>query len=180
VPAHRHPSRTAAFLDARHRPHARVEDRIRCGKDTGRRRFPRRQFGVNTCRRGADPSRPAGADGGAGAALAARAAPPSPVCQVAFHDEIAGIYHEWDAPGRKIADGTAPAANADAYDRAEPSATRAAASDPAPGTIPHPRLDRRPHHRDQQQLLRIARGLDPAGWADQATPSGRSEAADAP
>src|SRR6266536_4272224 len=101
-------------------------------------------------------------------------------CQVAFHDEIAGIYHEWDAPGRKIADGTAPAANADAYDRAEPSATRAAASDPAPGTIPHPRLDRRPHHRDQQQLLRIARGLDPAGWADQATPSGRSEAADAP
>jgi hypothetical protein len=37
-----------AFLDARHRAHARVEDRIRCGKDTGLSRFPSRQFGINT------------------------------------------------------------------------------------------------------------------------------------
>lgn len=29
-----------AFLDARHRAHARVEDRIRCGKNTGLGRFP--------------------------------------------------------------------------------------------------------------------------------------------
>ncbi len=36
-----------AFLDARHRTHARVEDRIRCGKDTGLGRFPSRQFGIN-------------------------------------------------------------------------------------------------------------------------------------
>jgi hypothetical protein len=37
-----------AFLDARHRSHARVEDRIRCGKDTGLGRFPSRQFAINT------------------------------------------------------------------------------------------------------------------------------------
>ena len=36
-----------AFLDARHRAHARVEDRIRCGKDTGLNRFPSRQFPIN-------------------------------------------------------------------------------------------------------------------------------------
>jgi hypothetical protein len=36
-----------AFLDARHRAHARIEDRIRCGKDTGLGRFPSRQFGIN-------------------------------------------------------------------------------------------------------------------------------------
>ncbi len=35
------------WLDARHRTHARVEDRIRCGKDTGIGRFPSRQFAVN-------------------------------------------------------------------------------------------------------------------------------------
>jgi len=36
-----------AWLDARHRTHARVEDRIRCGKDTGLGRFPSRQFAIN-------------------------------------------------------------------------------------------------------------------------------------
>lgn len=36
-----------AFLDARHRAHARVEDRIRCGKDTGLNHFPSRSFLVN-------------------------------------------------------------------------------------------------------------------------------------
>jgi Transposase DDE domain group 1 len=36
-----------SFLDARHRAHARVEDRIRCGKDTGLGRFPSRTFAVN-------------------------------------------------------------------------------------------------------------------------------------
>ena len=36
-----------AWLDARHRSHARVEDRIRCGKDTGLGRFPSRQFPIN-------------------------------------------------------------------------------------------------------------------------------------
>jgi Transposase DDE domain group 1 len=36
------------FLEARHRAHARVEDRIRCGKDTGFGRFPSRQFNINT------------------------------------------------------------------------------------------------------------------------------------
>lgn len=36
-----------AWLDARHRSHARVEDRIRCGKDTGLGRFPSRQFAIN-------------------------------------------------------------------------------------------------------------------------------------
>jgi hypothetical protein len=36
-----------AWLDARHRTHARVEDRIRTGKDTGLGRFPSRQFAIN-------------------------------------------------------------------------------------------------------------------------------------
>ena len=36
-----------AFLDARHRAHARVEDRIRCGRDTGLGRLPSRSFTVN-------------------------------------------------------------------------------------------------------------------------------------
>ena len=36
-----------AFLDARHRAHARVEDRIRCGKDTGLGHFPSREFSIN-------------------------------------------------------------------------------------------------------------------------------------
>jgi hypothetical protein len=37
-----------AFLDARHRAHARVEDRIRCAKDTGLDHFPSRTFAINT------------------------------------------------------------------------------------------------------------------------------------
>ncbi|WP_194922661.1 IS1380 family transposase [Catenulispora pinisilvae] len=36
-----------AFIDARHRAHARVEDRIRTGKDTGFGRFPSRQGSIN-------------------------------------------------------------------------------------------------------------------------------------
>ena len=36
------------FLEARHRAHARVEDRIRVAKDTGLSRFPSREYGINT------------------------------------------------------------------------------------------------------------------------------------
>lgn len=36
-----------AFLEARHRAHARVEDRIRQAKDTGLGRFPSREFKIN-------------------------------------------------------------------------------------------------------------------------------------
>jgi Transposase DDE domain group 1 len=36
-----------AFLEARHRAHARVEDRIRHAKDTGLDRFPSREFDIN-------------------------------------------------------------------------------------------------------------------------------------
>lgn len=36
------------YLEARHRGHARVEDRIRTGKDTGFGRFPSRVFAINT------------------------------------------------------------------------------------------------------------------------------------
>ncbi|WP_405842360.1 IS1380 family transposase [Streptomyces platensis] len=35
-------------LEVRHRAHARVEDRIRCGKTTGFGRFPSRHFAINT------------------------------------------------------------------------------------------------------------------------------------
>ena len=47
---HRHPhgfGGQLAFLDARHRAHARVEDRIRCAKDTGLDHFPSRAFAIN-------------------------------------------------------------------------------------------------------------------------------------
>lgn len=36
-----------SFLEARHRAHARVEDRIRCAKDSGLGRFPSREFKIN-------------------------------------------------------------------------------------------------------------------------------------
>jgi hypothetical protein len=36
-----------AWLDARHRAHARVEDRIRTGRDTGLGRLPSRAFAIN-------------------------------------------------------------------------------------------------------------------------------------
>jgi hypothetical protein len=36
-----------AYLEARHRGHARVEDRIRCAKDTGLRNFPFHGFAAN-------------------------------------------------------------------------------------------------------------------------------------
>jgi hypothetical protein len=35
------------LLEVRHRAHARVEDRIRCGKTTGFGRFPSRHFQIN-------------------------------------------------------------------------------------------------------------------------------------
>ena len=35
------------YLEVRHRGHARVEDRIRTGKDSGFGRFPSRQFAIN-------------------------------------------------------------------------------------------------------------------------------------
>jgi hypothetical protein len=41
------PAGQHAWLDARHRSHARVEDRIRCGKDTGLGRFPSKRFAIN-------------------------------------------------------------------------------------------------------------------------------------
>jgi hypothetical protein len=37
-----------AQLDARHRAHARVEDRIRCAKNTGLNHFPSRSFAINS------------------------------------------------------------------------------------------------------------------------------------
>jgi hypothetical protein len=40
-------TRQHAFLDARHRAHARVEDRIRTGRDTGLGRLPSRSFQIN-------------------------------------------------------------------------------------------------------------------------------------
>jgi hypothetical protein len=36
------------WLEACHRAHARLEDRIRCAKDTGLRRLPSREFTINT------------------------------------------------------------------------------------------------------------------------------------
>ena len=39
--------RQLGFLEARHRAHARVEDRIRTAKDTGLGRLPSREFSIN-------------------------------------------------------------------------------------------------------------------------------------
>lgn len=41
------PACSVQLLELRHRGHARVEDRIRTGKDTGFGRFPSRQFDIN-------------------------------------------------------------------------------------------------------------------------------------
>jgi len=41
------PEADLAVLEARHRSHARVEDRIRCAKDTGLSNLPFREFGPN-------------------------------------------------------------------------------------------------------------------------------------
>jgi len=38
---------TRQWLQVRHRAHARVEDRVRCAKDTGLRRLPSREFAIN-------------------------------------------------------------------------------------------------------------------------------------
>jgi Transposase DDE domain group 1 len=38
---------TLQWLEVRHRAHARVEDRVRCAKDTGLRRLPSREFAIN-------------------------------------------------------------------------------------------------------------------------------------
>jgi Transposase DDE domain group 1 len=41
------PDADIAYLEARHRGHARVEDRIRTGKDTGMEKLPFRDFAMN-------------------------------------------------------------------------------------------------------------------------------------
>jgi hypothetical protein len=41
------PTGQLAHLEARHRAHARVEDRIRTAKQAGLRRFPSREFAIN-------------------------------------------------------------------------------------------------------------------------------------
>lgn len=41
------PGKTAQFLEARHRPHARVEDNIRCGKQTGLGHLPSDSIDIN-------------------------------------------------------------------------------------------------------------------------------------
>lgn len=41
------PHATAQFLEARHRPHARVEDHIRCGKQTGLGHLPSTSIDIN-------------------------------------------------------------------------------------------------------------------------------------
>lgn len=41
------PAGQLAHLEARHRAHARVEDRIRCAKNHGLGRLPSRHFAIN-------------------------------------------------------------------------------------------------------------------------------------
>ncbi|HSS22985.1 MAG TPA: transposase [Mycobacterium sp.] len=41
------PTGQPVFLEARHRPHARVEDRIRCAKNTGIEHLPSKSYEIN-------------------------------------------------------------------------------------------------------------------------------------
>ena len=43
------PDTDITYLEARHRGHARIEDRIRCAKDTGLRNLPFGDFANNAC-----------------------------------------------------------------------------------------------------------------------------------
>jgi hypothetical protein len=105
-PAHRHPGRTAGLPRCRHRPHTP-------GSKTA-------SAAAKTPNRAASPAaRLASTPAGAAPTpadpvelmqvpelpwLYPRRRPGEPV-KIAFHDEIAGIHHEWDPPGRKIPTG---------------------------------------------------------------------------
>ncbi|WP_222106114.1 lysine--tRNA ligase [Catellatospora sichuanensis] len=87
---------------------------------------------------------------------------PNQAFKVAFDQEIQRLYDEWDTLGRKVAEGTANAADTAAYSRAAGTA-----AGPLPVT-PHPL----PYRTlasivdittgDPEQTLRILRDLDPA------------------
>ncbi|MEV0458415.1 lysine--tRNA ligase [Catellatospora methionotrophica] len=87
---------------------------------------------------------------------------PNQAFKIAFDQEIQRLYDEWDTLGRKVAEGTANAADTAAYTRAVGTA-----AGPLP-TTPHPL----PYRTlasivdittgDPEQTLRILRDLDPA------------------
>jgi len=87
---------------------------------------------------------------------------PNQSFKIAFDQEIQRLYDEWDALGRRIADGTAPAADAAAHDRATRTAAGALPATPRP--LPYRTLasivDVTTGH--DEQTLRILRDLDPA------------------
>jgi lysyl-tRNA synthetase class 1 len=86
---------------------------------------------------------------------------PNQSFKVAFDQEIHRLYDEWDALARKVADGSAPPADAAAYARAVRTATAVLPTTPRP--LPYRTLasivDVATGH--EQQILRILRDLDP-------------------
>jgi lysyl-tRNA synthetase, class I len=87
---------------------------------------------------------------------------PNQAFNVAFDREIHRLYDEWDALGRRIADGTAPGADATAYGRAVATAAGPLPATPRP--FPYRTLASIVDVTtgDEAQLLRILRDLDPA------------------
>jgi lysyl-tRNA synthetase class 1 len=86
---------------------------------------------------------------------------PNQAFKIAFDHEIQRTYDEWDALARRVADGTAPPADAAAYDRAVRTASGPLPATPRP--LPYRTLasiaDITTGH--EEQVLRILRDLDP-------------------
>jgi lysyl-tRNA synthetase class 1 len=86
---------------------------------------------------------------------------PNQAFNIAFDQEIQRVYDEWDALGRKVAEGTAPPADAAAYDRASRTAAGPLSTTPRP--VPYRTLASVADITtgDADQTLRILRDLDP-------------------
>lgn len=87
---------------------------------------------------------------------------PNQAFKVAFDQEIQRLYDEWDTLGRKVAEGTAPAADASAHSRA--AGTAAGLLPVTPHPLPYRTLASIVDITtgDPEQTLRILRDLDPA------------------
>ncbi|MCW2872602.1 lysine--tRNA ligase [Actinacidiphila oryziradicis] len=86
---------------------------------------------------------------------------PNQSFKIAFDQEIQRLYDEWDALERKIADGSAQAADAAAYSRATRTADRELPRTPRPLSYRTLASVVDITTGDEQQTLRILRDLDP-------------------
>ncbi|MFC7546516.1 lysine--tRNA ligase [Plantactinospora sp. GCM10030261] len=86
---------------------------------------------------------------------------PNQSFKISFDQEIQRLYDEWDSLGRKVSEGTAPAADAVAYDRAVRTASRTLPRTARP--VPYRTLASVADITtgDEAQMLRILADLDP-------------------